>query len=364
MKGRKLKRYDDGGLPRIDPYNPQLITSSELRQPGQTIQPYNPYAHGAPIKQKTVFDQIGKFIKDNPAETMNLGLGFLGNSLEANAAAQNDRKNAIINGGSDSMYSTNTGSRGDWSSNEGYFRPNQAVVTQFGANPYNPYGIPRAALGMDMSQTTSANLSAGLLPSMTQMAVPQFTMPQNFVPQNVVTQPIENINIPKNNISSNTSSPDFKSFIAAKESGGDYGALPKRKDGTLVSSAVGKYQFLWNKNKDWITKVTGVDTKEGFRKDPEAQEKAFNYWDQFTLTPAALKIQQELGVKAPLDAIKSKVHFAGAKGAYDFYETGKQTKDGFGTTTATYAEGGEYEMDNTELQQFLKNGGQVEYLQL
>jgi hypothetical protein len=60
-----------------------------------------------------------------------------------------------------------------------------------------------------------------------------------------------------------------------KESGGNYLALPKKKDGSLASSAVGKYQFLWNQNKDWISQVTGETTKTGFMHNPEAQEKAF-----------------------------------------------------------------------------------------
>ena len=84
---------------------------------------------------------------------------------------------------------------------------------------------------------------------------------------------------------SQPSDKNIADIIAAKESGGDYQALPRKKDGTLASSAVGKYQFLWNQNKDWITKVTGIKSKEAFMNNPDAQEAAFQYWDQTVLTP-------------------------------------------------------------------------------
>jgi murein DD-endopeptidase MepM/ murein hydrolase activator NlpD len=125
--------------------------------------------------------------------------------------------------------------------------------------------------------------------------------------------------------------------IAQKESGGDYRALPYKKDGTLASSAVGKYQFLWNQNSDWITQVTGVRSKEEFRNNPEAQERAFQYWDRTVLTPHANKIKSELGVKVPINNIKYAIHFAGPTGAYQYFKTGKETRDAFGSTTSKYA---------------------------
>jgi len=152
--------------------------------------------------------------------------------------------------------------------------------------------------------------------------------------------PIEDDNPPVVTGAKFESSPDFKELIAAKESGGNYRALPLR-NGHLVSSAAGKYQFLWSQHKEWISKLTGVTSKEDFLNSPEAQEKAFDYWDANTLTPAAIKIKNELGVNDSLDKIKTKVHFSGPQGAYNFYKTGKLVTDGFGTTTATYANGGE-----------------------
>lgn len=127
---------------------------------------------------------------------------------------------------------------------------------------------------------------------------------------------------------------DLRSFIGQKESGGNYEALPKDKKGHLVSSAVGKYQFLWESHKDWISKLTGIDDKEAFRKNPEAQEKAFEYWDQTVLTPNAMKIQKNYGIQGDLNKIKYMVHFAGPKGAEDYFSGRKDTKDGFGMTTS------------------------------
>ena len=128
----------------------------------------------------------------------------------------------------------------------------------------------------------------------------------------------------------------LKDIIAYTESRGDYKALPY-KNGKLASSAVGKYQFLWDKHNTWIKTVTGIDSKEAFRNNPEAQEKAFDYWDKTTLSPWANKIKKELGVGIPINEIKAKVHFAGAQGAYDYYKSGRQVKDAFGTTTSSYA---------------------------
>ena len=141
---------------------------------------------------------------------------------------------------------------------------------------------------------------------------------------------------PKNKKFRGTERSSLEGSIGAIESGGRYDALPFKTDGSLASSAVGKYQFLWNKHKDWIKQVTGVSSKDAFRNNPDAQEMAFRYWNQNTLTPWANKIKRELGVDISLDEIKKKIHFAGPQGAYDYFATGKETIDAFGTTTSSY----------------------------
>jgi hypothetical protein len=171
----------------------------------------------------------------------------------------------------------------------------------------------------------------------------------NVLPGDRVVQPsfLPDINIPEGvrqqtqqaqQAPSQPSDKNIADIIAAKESGGDYQALPRKKDGTLASSAVGKYQFLWNSNKDWIEKVTGVNSKTGFMNNPEAQEKAFKYWDETVLTPNAQKIKNELGVQVPINNIKYAIHFAGPTGAYRYFKTGEETTDAFGSNVAKYAE--------------------------
>ena len=182
--------------------------------------------------------------------------------------------------------------------------------------------------------------------------VRQDYIPDQFIMPRMPTMAIDNTYVAKPPIINKPSNEeplkgDIREIIAKKESGGDYRAIPKKKDGTLASSAVGKYQFLWNQNKDWITQVTGITNKEDFRNSPEAQEQAFDYWDKNILTPNAKKIKEQLGVNVPMNNLKYIIHFAGPSGAYKYFTTGKETTDVFGTTIAKIAkmklseEGGE-----------------------
>jgi hypothetical protein len=159
---------------------------------------------------------------------------------------------------------------------------------------------------------------------------------------------------------------DIRDIIGTKESGNRYDALPKDKNGNLVSSAVGKYQFLWNGQKDKIQAVTGISSKEAFRNNPEAQEKYFDYWNDTVLTPVAEDIKRTFNPQYSINEIKQIVHFQGPAGAKRFFSTGEYTKDAFGSTPLSYlqkqyAKGGEIEVTQAELMQILKMGGQVEF---
>jgi hypothetical protein len=159
---------------------------------------------------------------------------------------------------------------------------------------------------------------------------------------------------------------DIRMIIGAKESSNNYGALPKRKDGTLASSAVGKYQFLWNGHKEKIQALTGISSKEDFRNNPDAQEKYFNYWNDTVLTPIAEDIKKAFNPNYSMNEIKQIIHFQGPTGAKKFFSTGEYTKDAFGSTPSSYlkkqyAKGGEIEVTPAELAQILKMGGQVEF---
>jgi hypothetical protein len=215
--------------------------------------------------------------------------------------------------------------RGDYDVNTGIFRPNQMGFKSKGMQA-NPQYAQQNFAADGMSVEGWRRVEPANLPDYTAMAIPpgmnNFSRPDStYVPKPII-----------NRSNNNSSSGDIREVIAQKESGGNYKALPKKKDGTLASSAVGKYQFLWDKNKDWITQVTGEDTKTGFMNSPEAQEKAFDYWDKMVLTPNAKKIKEELGVDAPLNNIKYAIHFAGPKGAYNYFAKGKETNDVFGTS--------------------------------
>lgn len=102
--------------------------------------------------------------------------------------------------------------------------------------------------------------------------------------------------------------PLLKRQLAAVESDGNggYNALNPH------SSAVGKYQFLWNTWKDSIGNVTGIKSKEEFRKNPEAQEKFFDFYAHNTLEPQLAVIKSEFGNTKmdDLDIMKA-LHFRG-----------------------------------------------------
>jgi hypothetical protein len=129
---------------------------------------------------------------------------------------------------------------------------------------------------------------------------------------------------------------NLREIIAQRESLGNYQALPRRKDGTLASSAAGKYQFLWDTHKDTIRTVTGVNSKSQFLNSPKAQEAYFDYWDQNVLTPKAQKIKQQYNPSLDTNQIKMLIHFQGPEGAEKYIRTGKYTKDAFGTTPMSY----------------------------
>lgn len=159
---------------------------------------------------------------------------------------------------------------------------------------------------------------------------------------------------------------DIRMIIGTKESGNNYGALPKRKDGSLASSAVGKYQFLWNGHKEKIQALTGISSKEDFRNNPEAQEKYFDYWNNTVLTPVAEDIKKAFNPGYSMNEIKQIVHFQGPAGARKFFSTGEFTTDAFGSTPLSYLKkqyqkGGEIEVTPAELAQILRMGGQVEF---
>lgn len=205
--------------------------------------------------------------------------------------------------------------RGDYSqgpSSYGLFRPNQMSFD----NRFEEGGISSLdiALGSDT-----------FVPNITASIVDYSNMPNIQAPS-----------AESNYIPTESSSLSLKDLIASTESQGNYKALPKNKDGSLASSAAGKYQFLWKYHKDAIKNVTGVASKEDFLNNPDAQEKYFDYWDASYLTPNAEKIKKLYNPAQDTTTIKRMIHFAGAQGAMDWYGKGKVTTDAFGTTNESF----------------------------
>lgn len=139
------------------------------------------------------------------------------------------------------------------------------------------------------------------------------------------------VSAPTNEPAESTAS--LKDTIAYRESRGNYKAFNPKGGG---SGAVGKYQFRWDHNKDWIADVTGIKNKQSFLNNPEAQEKAFDYWDQNVLTPNAQKIKSQYNPNLNMNEIKMLIHFQGPTGAQRYFKTGKYTTDAEGTTPMRY----------------------------
>lgn len=97
--------------------------------------------------------------------------------------------------------------------------------------------------------------------------------------------------------------------LVQKESGGDYGALNPN------SSAVGKYQFLWDTWAPNIKKITGISSKEEFRNNPQAQEVFYAWYKQNELLPSAQKLQSVNRKGLSAGQLAKLVHFKGEAGA-------------------------------------------------
>lgn len=137
---------------------------------------------------------------------------------------------------------------------------------------------------------------------------------------------------------------NFAQMIAGKESAGKanpYMARAVDKNGNEVSSATGKYQFLWNTHGKDIQRVTGVKSREDFMNSPDAQESYFNFWSKNVLTPQAQKYIGQVRQYIPgisIEKLKKALHFAGPGNIEKAIKTGNFDKplDAFNTTINQY----------------------------
>lgn len=119
----------------------------------------------------------------------------------------------------------------------------------------------------------------------------------------------------------------FKESIGQTESKGTGGYKAKNPK----SSAVGKYQFLWNTWKDRIKQFSGNPnlTEEDFKNDPALQDSFMEHYDKTVLEPEAVKLQKRHGSKfknrgiQDIDDAKALLHYQGYGGARHFLTTGE-----------------------------------------
>ena len=326
---------------------------------------------------QTATQKVGRAIGD-VGNAVNYGIAAAGaysNYLQNNEK-QAEYDNYMQNMGTTaSLYGPSAAgtSRGDYSvtgSSYGQLRPNQmgnmsakgmTQGMQFGA--YGGQTMYTIGGGVFDALLTDADASSPVVYNPLN-SMPAFRKP-NAVDNTYVNQGNYRLASLSNGANNNE---EFGERLATIESQGDYKALPwtDKSHTKLASSAAGKYQFLWNTHKDKIKELTGISTKQQFLNSPEAQETYFNYWDDNVLTPEALKLKQQYNLELPLNKIKAAIHQAGPVGARKYFSRGEAARDAFGMDTGKYInrfqEGGIVEMTDTEIKQFLANGGQLEFL--
>ena len=119
---------------------------------------------------------------------------------------------------------------------------------------------------------------------------------------------------------------NFKEMIASKESNAyknPYIAMSGIDEATAskltynelrpkaASSAIGKYQIVWDLHKNDIKKVTGVSDPEVFRRNPKAQESFMDWFRDNRLLPQATQVKQKYQVPMSIEQIMAGIHLEG-----------------------------------------------------
>lgn len=140
----------------------------------------------------------------------------------------------------------------------------------------------------------------------------------------------------------------FKQGISNIESRGNYQAENPN------SSAIGKYQFLWNIWKNKIKNVTGIDNKQDYLDNPDAQEQFMDYVILHDYINAVNKLKKEPGAeKYTDDQLMAMIHFQGLGGARTYLKTGNIANASHNVTMDKYLNvagmGGSTVRNNTSL---------------
>lgn len=339
--------------------------------PGYTV--FEQATEGTPVSQSDVkiTKQPQKTFGQQFTDTLSTGYNaaYLYNAAFNKGGAERERDAMVRNRNAQyNQQGENSMDRGNYGvgpTDYGLFRPDQMGVKspegQYNGGRFFQIGGSNAETEEYMVPSIDTFSESSLVNPMDFMQQQQPMQMQMTAPQQISTPPVQSMEV---NIK--PASVALKEQIAIRESGGNYKALPKKKDGSLASSAAGKYQFLWNTHGKKIAELTGVNSKQQFLNSPEAQEKYFDYWNASTLTPYAQKIKQQYNPKQSLDQLKMMIHFSGAQGAMDYFAKGTVTRDAFGTTNSSYVgqmeAGGEYDLTADQIMQIKAMGGDVEFM--
>jgi hypothetical protein len=105
----------------------------------------------------------------------------------------------------------------------------------------------------------------------------------------------------------------------SKNSGGYKAQAPN-------SSAVGKYQHLWNTHASEIARITGVKSKQDYLNNPEAQEKYQRHLiSQYVDNASSLRSTFNVPETVPDEALMALQHFRGLGGAKVYLEALQRT---------------------------------------
>lgn len=308
-----------------------------------------------------------KGIPSNLADITGAALNIVGDLTEPSI----DRNLSMRLGLSDNFSTLPGGNKGDWDSNTGQFRPNSYVPIQFG-NPYvSNYGIPKAQLGMpvDNSERLSLTMNPSSFIPMPQAIDNTFvdSKPNMFNPNNIKKVPenndksqyafdyiLNNSNLQPHQVAGiignlKVESADFSDKVIHGKRRGDGG------------KAVGIAQ--WHPNR-WKN-VSGYINSIGLDPYSLDGQLAGLIWELHGNESKALKKLNTASTAEDSAYIFDKYYERSAgtsrnertKYAKSLYQRYMNSQ-----TASSYQMGGEYEMSDEELQQFLKQGGQVEYI--
>ena len=90
-----------------------------------------------------------------------------------------------------------------------------------------------------------------------------------------------------------------------------------------ASSALGKYQFLWNTWKNSIKKQTGIEDPDEFRNNPAAQEQFMDWYTKNELMPTASRLKQQYQIKDNIYEIMAALHLEGEKNYIKKFKAGQ-----------------------------------------